>query len=127
MNIIDEKIKVSLKSINYNILEPEEKKEIKVHDDVNIISVKKEVAELEVSRTVNAQLNNSFNLKIVTSIFCYAKENDLTTFFNDDYVKENIVQISALPLSYVSTLIAQITSSFNGFPVITAPVLQNNE
>lgn len=81
MNIIDEKIKVSLKSINYNILEPEEKKEIKVHDDVNIISVKKEVAELEVSRTVNAQLNNSFNLKIVTSIFCYAKENEFNNFF----------------------------------------------
>lgn len=127
-NLIQDSIGIILKKINFDNVDPEKESKIDFTDSFIIVSKQKDVVEFEISRTVIANLQTSFNLNVSAGLQVYAKEGvDLTTQLTDALISENIKDISKTVMSFLSSLISQITGSFNGIPIVTPPILQDNK
>lgn len=123
--LIQENIGLSLKSIDYKITSSSEKKKIDSYDEMKLLSISNDSAELEITRYVKTDLQNSYYLKVIAGVMLFAKPGvDLTKTLTIKKLEENKEQLMGVPMSYVSSLISQITGSFGGYPVVTAPGLR---
>ena len=117
---------ILLKSIVYENVLVSDNKKIDCNDKIEKVAITSDVAEFEITREVCVDLQNAYNLKIIVRVQLYAKENvDLKKKLTDAFIEQNKDNISGTVMTYMSALITQITASFNGYPIITAPALQN--
>lgn len=126
-NLIQENIGLILKSIDYKATTSSEQKKIDSNDEIKLLAITSDSAELEITRYVNADLQNSYRLKVVAGVTLYAKPGvDLSKLLTVEKLEENKEQLTGVPMGYVSSLISQITGSFGGYPVVTAPGLRKD-
>lgn len=131
--LIKESIGIYLKSITYDGSIGKEEKKIDTTEELKLVSVEEDMAELEIIRCVYADIQNSYKLKVVAVIQLFAKEGiNLKEQLLVEKLEKEKVQITGIAAGFLSALITQITGSFGGFPVITTPrlkhdtVIQNN-
>lgn len=125
-NLIKENLGILLKSIVYENVLVSDNKKIDCNDKIEKVAITSDIAEFEIARNVSVDLQNAYNLKIIVRVQLYAKENvDLKKKLTDAFIEQNKDNISGTVMTYMSALITQITASFNGYPIITAPALQN--
>lgn len=124
-NIIKDNIGVLLKSINYESVALKNSNKVDFEDEFKVVEVKTDIAEFQISRQLIVDVQVAYTLNVVAMIQVYAKENvDLKKQLTDEIIEKNKDDLSRTVMIFVSSLISQITGSFNGVPVITAPVLR---
>lgn len=126
-SLIKNGVAIILKSINFEDVNPSETKKIDFIDEFKIVSIESDLAEFSITRTIAVDLQYAYNLKVVAGIQVFAKEGiNLKDNLTKKMVEENKNNISSMAMSFMSSLVAQITGSFNGIPIITAPSLKLN-
>lgn len=123
--LIQDSVGLVLKSINYESFDPKQESKITYTDSFTMVSKNKDIVEFEVSRKIIGNLQVGFSLNVSAGVQIYAKKGvDLNTQLTDEIIQENIIAITKTVMSFVSSLITQITGSFGNIPIVTAPALK---
>ena len=123
-NIICDSVGILLKSVNYEYDIAKKHNKVEFEDEFKIVKVQQDLAEFQISRKLVVDLQVAYTLNIVAGLQVYAQEGiDLTKHINDEFIEKNKDDLSKSVIVFISSLITQITGSFNGIPVITTPKL----
>lgn len=124
-NLIKDNIGILLKSINFENILATENNTMDYADEFKVAAIQSDVAEFHITRKLVVDLQIAYNLQIIAGVQIYAQDGvDLTKELTDEVIEKHKDEISKTIMSFTSALITQITGSFNGFPVITTPVLR---
>lgn len=125
-NLIKDNIGILLKSINFENTDLKNTNKIDFEDEFSLVALQQDIAEFQITRSLVVDVQVSYTLKIVSGVQIYAKDGvDLTKQLTEDIIEKNKDEISSTVMVFISSLISQITGSFNGVPVITIPALKS--
>lgn len=111
----------NLKKIDYKSFNGD-KQSMSVKDNYHVVSLLEKEITILFTREVTLDLVTGYTLSVEVEFKRFAKEGvNLDDILKGKIVDQNIDEISAPVMSYLSLLVAQITASFNRQPIITSP------
>lgn len=125
--LIVNRLEMKLVSINYKVGKSTGS-EISVEDNYVVENIDKDSLRLLFERSVTLDFERKENLKIKVSIVRFGADGvDLTKELTEDLIRENINHLLGPALSFMPTLVAQITGSFGDLPFVTAPSFYDDD
>lgn len=111
----------NLKKIDYKSFNGD-KQSMSVKDNYSVVSLLEKEITILFTREVTLDLVTGYTLSVEVEFKRFAKEGvNLDDILKGKIVDQNIDELSAPIMSYLSLLVAQITASFNRQPIITSP------
>ena len=100
-----------------------------VQDEVNITKIEKNSISFECTRSLIMEPKSIFEAKatcFIKRVIDAKSDIDLTNCNIDTFVQHNLAHLVNTGFTNMSHLLASVTASFNGSPIITPPIPTQN-